>query len=218
MTSNMSSEANATKDREHEMSAGARWRISAPVPQANFHNGGVNNPATNGIPLRPPNATRKPDLKYGNRSSEEEDSEGNDVTLGDGSSTLGFAADGRRASTDEEALPHISHRPGNRTTVGGGTNVSASAAKGASSSRMPAAPNLKRMLLLNGYPIAYIILWIPGMANRLVEVVNGSSPVWLRALQASTQFVGLANAVTYGLNEQARGSWARWWKAPFGKA
>lgn len=72
-----------------------------------------------------------------------------------------------------------------------------------SESRIPAPPNLKKMLLLNGYPIAYIILWIPGMANRLVESL-GTSPRWLEALQSSTQFIGLVNALTYGVSEQKR--------------
>jgi hypothetical protein len=73
-----------------------------------------------------------------------------------------------------------------------------------SKSLMPPPPNLSKMLLLNGYPIAYIILWIPGIANRLTESLNGASPQWLKALQASTQFIGLVNAVTYGLSEQMR--------------
>lgn len=60
---------------------------------------------------------------------------------------------------------------------------------------------LRKMLLLNGYPILYVILWIPGIANRIAEAF-GTSPVWLRALQASTQLVGLANALTYAYNEQ----------------
>lgn len=77
------------------------------------------------------------------------------------------------------------------------------------SSRMPAAPKLKKMLLMNGYPIAYIILWIPGIANRLAESV-GQSPRWLNALQASTQYIGLVNAVTYGMSEQMRrGVWKK---------
>ncbi|KAI0158308.1 G protein-coupled glucose receptor regulating Gpa2-domain-containing protein [Xylariaceae sp. FL1272] len=70
-------------------------------------------------------------------------------------------------------------------------------------SRMPAPPNVRRMLLMNGYPIAYIILWIPGIANRLAESV-GKSPTWLTALQASTQYIGLINAITYGISEQVR--------------
>ena len=69
--------------------------------------------------------------------------------------------------------------------------------------RVPTPPNLKRMMLMNGYPIAYIILWIPGMANRLAESA-GNSPRWLRALQSSTQFVGLANSLVYALIEQKR--------------
>ncbi|KAG6075201.1 hypothetical protein E4U16_003537 [Claviceps sp. LM84 group G4] len=70
--------------------------------------------------------------------------------------------------------------------------------------KVPAPPNVRRMLLMNGYPIAYILLWIPGMCNRLVESVWGSSPQWLTVLQASTQFVGFVNAVTYGYSEQMR--------------
>lgn len=76
-------------------------------------------------------------------------------------------------------------------------------------SRMPAAPNVRKMLLMNGYPIAYIILWIPGIANRLAESV-GQAPRWLSALQACTQYIGLVNAVTYGMSEQMRrGAWKK---------
>lgn len=45
---------------------------------------------------------------------------------------------------------------------------------------------------MNGYPLAYIILWIPGIASRLAESVGGS-PRWLKVLQASTQYIGLVN-------------------------
>lgn len=60
---------------------------------------------------------------------------------------------------------------------------------------------VRKMLLLNGYPILYVILWIPGMATRIVEAF-GEAPLWLRGLQASTQLVGFANALTYAYNEQ----------------
>ncbi|KAF4563030.1 hypothetical protein EYR40_007252 [Pleurotus pulmonarius] len=58
-----------------------------------------------------------------------------------------------------------------------------------------------RILLLNAYPFFYIVLWIPGLANRIVEASGHSSKV-TQILQASTQFVGLANAITYGWNER----------------
>ncbi|KAG9221360.1 hypothetical protein CCMSSC00406_0009937 [Pleurotus cornucopiae] len=58
-----------------------------------------------------------------------------------------------------------------------------------------------RILLLNAYPFFYIILWIPGLANRIVEASGHSSKI-TQILQASTQFVGLANAITYGWNER----------------
>ncbi|CAN8103561.1 unnamed protein product [Discula destructiva] len=69
---------------------------------------------------------------------------------------------------------------------------------------------IKRMLLLNGYPIMYIILWIPGMTNRIMEASGQpSSSKVLAALQCSTQFVGFANALTYGLNREMRQILAR---------
>ncbi|KAK0470350.1 G protein-coupled glucose receptor regulating Gpa2-domain-containing protein [Desarmillaria tabescens] len=57
-----------------------------------------------------------------------------------------------------------------------------------------------KILLLNAYPIAYIVLWIPGLCNRLVEASGHTSRV-LQLMQATTQFVGFANALTYGWNE-----------------
>ncbi|KAG0136672.1 G protein-coupled glucose receptor regulating Gpa2-domain-containing protein [Tuber indicum] len=59
---------------------------------------------------------------------------------------------------------------------------------------------LKKVLLMRGYPTFYVILVIPGILNRLVEASGGSSKA-LQLMQASTQFVGLANAITYGWNE-----------------
>ncbi|KJZ77662.1 hypothetical protein HIM_02839 [Hirsutella minnesotensis 3608] len=75
--------------------------------------------------------------------------------------------------------------------------------------KMPAPPNIKKMLLMNGYPIAYILLWIPGMVNRVAESV-GHSPRWLQALQSTTQFVGFVNAFTYGFSEHLRRAHRRW--------
>lgn len=60
---------------------------------------------------------------------------------------------------------------------------------------------LRRFLLLNGYPILWILLWIPGMANRACEL-TGRSPTWLQSLQATTQLVGLANVLTYAFTEK----------------
>lgn len=67
---------------------------------------------------------------------------------------------------------------------------------------------IKKMLLLNGYPIAYVVLWLPGILNRVLEAegdrVNGSGGRVLAILQASTQFIGFANAATYLLSRQWR--------------
>ncbi|KAF8621918.1 hypothetical protein AX15_007413 [Amanita polypyramis BW_CC] len=60
---------------------------------------------------------------------------------------------------------------------------------------------IQRVLLLNAYPFAYIVLWIPGLANRTLEA-TGRSNVVLQFLQTTTLLVGLANALTYGWNER----------------
>jgi hypothetical protein len=59
---------------------------------------------------------------------------------------------------------------------------------------------LGKILLLSAYPFLYIILWIPDIANRLAESL-GYKALWLTTLQATGQYIGLANAVTYGYNE-----------------
>ncbi|KAF8344553.1 G protein-coupled glucose receptor regulating Gpa2-domain-containing protein [Amanita rubescens] len=58
-----------------------------------------------------------------------------------------------------------------------------------------------KALLLNAYPLAYIILWLPAIANRLIEATGHSSTV-MQFLQLTSQLVGLANALTYGWNER----------------
>ena len=58
-----------------------------------------------------------------------------------------------------------------------------------------------RALLLNAYPVAYIILWLPDIANRLIEA-TGHSITAMQFLQVARQLVGLANAWTYGWNER----------------
>ena len=60
---------------------------------------------------------------------------------------------------------------------------------------------IQRALLLNAYPLAYIILLLPGLANRLVEATGHRSKI-AQFMQATTQLVGLANAITYGWNER----------------
>lgn len=72
---------------------------------------------------------------------------------------------------------------------------------------------IKRMLLLNAYPIMYVILWIPGLVNRFMEATgNTSQSRVLAALQSSSQFVGLANALTYGFNTALRKKVKVWWR------
>ncbi len=75
---------------------------------------------------------------------------------------------------------------------------------------------IKKMLLLNAYPILYVILWLPGILNRLLEAAGKPSYV-LTIMQCSTQYIGLANAITYGFNEHLktslRADFVRWWRA-----
>ncbi|VUC35441.1 unnamed protein product [Clonostachys rosea] len=92
-----------------------------------------------------------------------------------------------------------------------GDMMSPSDPNGSSHSTLPPPPNLTRMMLMNGYPLAYIMLWIPGIANRLAESLGGS-PRWLQALQATTQFIGMANSLTYGISEQMRRNARKRWK------
>ncbi|KAK1851679.1 hypothetical protein CCHR01_05673 [Colletotrichum chrysophilum] len=64
---------------------------------------------------------------------------------------------------------------------------------------------IKRMMLLNAYPVMYVLLWIPGLVNRLMEASgNTSQSRVLAALQSSSQFIGFANAITYGFNQHVR--------------
>ncbi|KAF5019825.1 hypothetical protein F66182_8194 [Fusarium sp. NRRL 66182] len=107
----------------------------------------------------------------------------------------------------KEEDPSAGFQTTSREPVDNGTQSSSGVSKPIG--REPASPNLRKMLLLNGYPIAYIILWIPGMANRLAESV-GTSPQWLNSLQACSQFVGLVNALTYGFTEQIQRAVKAW--------
>ena len=58
--------------------------------------------------------------------------------------------------------------------------------------------HIQKLLLFNAYPVAYIILWIPGILNRFIELTGHKSRT-VSILQASTQFVGLANACKHCL-------------------
>ncbi|KAL3425130.1 hypothetical protein PVAG01_04411 [Phlyctema vagabunda] len=60
---------------------------------------------------------------------------------------------------------------------------------------------IQKAMLLHAYPILYIILWIPGISMRIVQATGGKSYA-LSVLQASTQFIGFANALTFGWNER----------------
>ncbi|KAG8629578.1 hypothetical protein KVT40_003443 [Elsinoe batatas] len=58
--------------------------------------------------------------------------------------------------------------------------------------------DVARIMILKAYPLDYIILWIPGIINRLIEASGHKSRV-LAIAQASTQYIGLVNSLTYVL-------------------
>ncbi|KAF3763165.1 hypothetical protein M406DRAFT_73793 [Cryphonectria parasitica EP155] len=60
----------------------------------------------------------------------------------------------------------------------------------------------KHWLLLSLFPLAYIVVWIPGLCNRFAEL-TGTQSATLDALQATTQLTGLVNALIYGFREHS---------------
>lgn len=117
--------------------------------------------------------------------------------------TLQITSNTDFTSSDVLKKPRVLQKPPPRSF-----KISATSSHASSQRRRQAADahaEIKRMLLLNGYPIMYIILWIPGLVNRILEASGKtSSNKVLAALQCSTQFVGFANALTYGLNREMR--------------
>ncbi|KAJ5041812.1 uncharacterized protein L3040_005378 [Drepanopeziza brunnea f. sp. 'multigermtubi'] len=61
--------------------------------------------------------------------------------------------------------------------------------------------SIQRAMLLHAYPIFWIVLWIPGIAMRITQASGGKSR-FLEFAQSSTQFIGFANALTFGWNEK----------------
>lgn len=60
--------------------------------------------------------------------------------------------------------------------------------------------DMKHWLLLSLFPLVYILVWLPGIANRMAELL-GYEVDALTALQASTQLTGLVDALVYGFRE-----------------
>ncbi|KAK8134259.1 hypothetical protein PG984_006271 [Apiospora sp. TS-2023a] len=59
---------------------------------------------------------------------------------------------------------------------------------------------LRHWLVLSIYPATYMLVWIPGLANRIVELQGDKSQL-LSVLQATTQLTGFINALCYGFKE-----------------
>jgi hypothetical protein len=60
---------------------------------------------------------------------------------------------------------------------------------------------LRKIRVLQIYPILYVILCLPGIASRISEAIGYHLKV-LELLQASTQFIGLANAIAFELTRR----------------
>ena len=60
-----------------------------------------------------------------------------------------------------------------------------------------------QMVLLNLYPVTYLLLWLPGLANRIAEA-NDHPVRTLFIMQCSTQYIGLANASVYMYKEHRK--------------
>ncbi|TPX35013.1 hypothetical protein SmJEL517_g02464 [Synchytrium microbalum] len=71
------------------------------------------------------------------------------------------------------------------------------------------------MRLMIVFPVIYFVLWIPGIVDRLYVAITGNTTLLLEALQCATQFIGLFNAILYGLNPNVRSGlkqfWAEFW-------
>lgn len=82
------------------------------------------------------------------------------------------------------------------------------------SSTLSSEREMRSALLLNAYPLPYIILWLPSIVDRFMEAESaqpGNSRV-MAALQACTQWIPLANAMTLGLSLYLR------WRVGQGRA
>lgn len=63
-----------------------------------------------------------------------------------------------------------------------------------------AVSDREKVLRLSKYLWIYILLWLPGLANRVAEA-TGYEIRALHILQASTAFIGFGHAVSFGWNE-----------------
>lgn len=60
---------------------------------------------------------------------------------------------------------------------------------------------VNRLMILRAYPILYVVLWLPGIANRIAEA-TGHPIRALQILQSSTQLIGFADSVTYFIQDR----------------
>lgn len=108
------------------------------------------------------------------------------VSVGRSSEQVQHPSDGRTSIS-----PSSDTKNSNKKESGSGS-AKAAARRLRASNRQ----NVAKIMLLKAYPLAYVVLWIPGIANRLAELSGKPSHV-LVILQASTQFIGLVDAIVY---------------------
>ncbi|RYP68880.1 hypothetical protein DL769_005397 [Monosporascus sp. CRB-8-3] len=109
------------------------------------------------------------------------------------------------ASHQTGLSPHITYASHVHVHIGAESKANGPANSRLSQRARQTERDVRRMLLLNGYPIMFVVLWIPGIINRIMEASGVTVSARVSAsLQCPTQFVGLANAITYGLNQQWR--------------
>ena len=105
----------------------------------------------------------------------------------------GFSLDSVETPSREE----FAIRPGN-TRSNSQRSVTGSAPSNSKSHHFDT--ELRHWLILSIYPLTYMLVWIPGLANRIVELQGDKSHL-LSVLQATTQLTGLLNAMAYGFKE-----------------
>lgn len=74
---------------------------------------------------------------------------------------------------------------------------------GHSSGALRQRNDISKALLMNGYPLAYVLLWLPAQIRAATDAA-GHTPHWINLLQWTPHFIGIANALTYGYNENIK--------------
>lgn len=69
-----------------------------------------------------------------------------------------------------------------------------------------AESEIRKTLLLNAYPLAYVVLWMPAVVGYFLQArgsAHGDTPA-MNVLVGLSQYLGLANAITFAVHEVIR--------------